>query len=450
MRRISQLNAKQLNSWAERRQYEGRAYAPLGSSLGAVSPGPSAVRRDSLRRLPPTDFLARTVALLLVVVAILYALGFNLAPATRPAVSTLLVGAVILGLVLTVMLNWLQSFPIFSLVLFFVLVSLTMDWVGYPQNFDALLRYCVSLAALFIFVRLPAGDIRGKVSAAAGAIIGYACFVAVVYPPITVAGVRRASPFVGGAEGFHSSAIVIGALVIIVWTSPWRRFQKLLVGGAGLVLLVSYGGATEMLMVAVFAVFWLASKRGWPNWVVLLASASLIGASVLYRDENSVSGATVGQLGAGALGSGRVDAWLTRFEVFVSSDLITKLFGSGAYSDYRITTLWWWEEKSAHSDLVTILMEFGIFGMALFLVAVMKTKEILSKIGQMALGAAVLGMGLSNTLLDRPALAVFWGLAIYAADAAGRTSTNCDEKSSTMKRRSSRPTALSGLVSPDS
>ena len=202
----------------------------------------------------PTDFLARAITVIAVVFAVLYIMAFNLAPSSRSGISLALVGVILVSLVVSALLNWTHTFPVFSLVLYMSFASIAMDWIGYPQNLDALLRYCVSLAALLTFVRLPIGDMRQLISRAAVTILGYALLVAVILPPITVAGVRRASPFVGGSEGFHSSAIVVSAIMIIVWTSPWVRWHKVVAGSVCAVLLGAYGGATEMLMVAVFVI----------------------------------------------------------------------------------------------------------------------------------------------------------------------------------------------------
>ncbi|MDO6164544.1 O-antigen ligase family protein [Paenarthrobacter aurescens] len=365
------------------------------------------------------DFLAQAVGVVSVAVSFAYAVGFNTLVAMRPALSGLVALCVVASLLLGSLLCPRKMTSVLLLLGFMLFMGLSMSWVGIPQNMDALTRYCISLAALFVLIRLPLGDIRRLLSCAAAIILMYASVVAITAPGVTVAGVVRAGAFVGGEEGFHSSAIVISALAIVIWTSPWRWPVKLVFICTAFALLLAYGGATEMLMLGVFAIFWVANRRQWPRWLIVALCSLMVLGSVLYRDENSVEGGTVGQLGAGALGSGRLDAWNERLHIFLNESFIFQLFGGGAYSDYRVTPLWWWEEKSAHSDLVTLIMEFGLVGLLFFVICIIATRRMLSPVGSMALTAALAGMVLSNTLLDRPGLAVFWGMAIYSANLAG-------------------------------
>lgn len=368
-----------------------------------------------------SDFLARLTGILCIATAGAYAVGFNNFSSLRPALSGLLALFVIFSLLVGSLLKLGRVSSIIILIGYLLFMGFAMIWVGTPQDLDALFRYIISLTALLVFTQLPMGDLRGALSLMASVILFYALIVAVTAPSISVAGVARVGAFVGGDEGFHSSAIVVSALAIIIWTSPWRLPAKIAGVTVAAALLIGYGGATEMLMLGVFGILWVSRRRRWPPSVKVGLCIIMILGSILYRDENSVAGGTISQLGAGALGSGRLDAWNERLHVFLSEDLLFKLVGGGAYSDYRVTPLWWWEEKSAHSDLVTLTMEFGLIGLALFLFCLVAIRRTLSDVGLMALTAAFAGMLLSNTLLDRPGLAVFWGFAVYSANQLPRS-----------------------------
>lgn len=298
----------------------------------------------------------------------------------------------------------------------FVIITLILASTGEnPANFGPLSRYCISLTALGVFAFARVGDHRRFLSLGATVLLLYAVVVAVTSGPLTYSGVARFAPFFGGETAVHSSSITMVALVIILWCAPWPLLARAPLCMIGTVLCAGYGVTTALLMLVMFLAavafdhFNLSFK-----WIGVVAAVVIpIGAA--WRDSTQVAGGDVASLGIGSLGSGRLDSWMERIDIFINSGVITKLLGGGPYSDFRTTSLWWWSEKGAHSDAMTVLMEFGIVGVFALVVYLAYVYTNISNNGRAALIAIVAGMVLSNALLDRPTVATVWGLAIYSA-----------------------------------
>lgn len=282
-------------------------------------------------------------------------------------------------------------------------------------NLSALLRYCISLAALGVFVFSRVKDFRSFLSYGATAVVFYATIVAVSSGPLSYSGAVRFAPFFGGETAVHSSSITMVALIIIIWSAPWRRSIRLLLCILGAVLCFGYGVTTALLMLVIFfAAAFLDHYKLSLKWVGVVAVVVLpIGAA--WRDSTQVAGGDVASLGIGSLGSGRLAAWVERLQIFANSDFLAKMIGGGPYSDQRTTSLWWWSEKGAHSDLMTVLMEFGIVGVVSLFIYLAHIFRKISSRGRAALIAIICGMVLSNVLLDRPTVAMVWGFAIYSS-----------------------------------
>lgn len=314
-------------------------------------------------------------------------------------------------------------------------------------NVNALLRYCISLSALGVFIFSRVKDLRSFLSYGAAAVVIYATIVAVTSGPLSYSGAVRFAPFFGGATAVHSSSITMVALIIIIWSAPWRRSMRLLLCIAGGVLCGGYGVTTALLMLVIFfAAVFLDHYKLSLKWVGVVAVVALpIGAA--WRDSTQVVGGDVASLGIGSLGSGRLAAWVERLQIFANSDFLTKMIGDGPYSDQRTTSLWWWSEKGAHSDLMTVLMEFGVVGVVCLFIYLAHIFRKISSRGRAALISIICGMILSNVLLDRPTVAMVWGFAIYSGS---RITNQCDVKKveSTHVKGSKRPAKLPRYESP--
>ncbi|WP_158279232.1 O-antigen ligase family protein [Kocuria rosea] len=283
------------------------------------------------------------------------------------------------------------------------------------QHYDALVRYVISLLALTALLtnRLP--DYRSLFAGAALIILAYATYTAIFGPATVYAGTQRFTPFYGGETAVHSSALTVMAMTIVIWFAPWKRWLRLSALALGIVLVAGYGTATEMIMWAIMVSgWWIYYRKKHPAWLLGVALI-VFPASLLYRERNSVAEATIGVKGIDAAGSGRMGSWLERGQIYLQYDWANKLIGTGPYSDYRITDIWWWEPKSAHSDWVTMVMEYGLVGVVLLCIYLFSLARQVSTPGKYCVLALTVGMLLTNSILDRPAIAAFWGIAIYSS-----------------------------------
>lgn len=279
------------------------------------------------------------------------------------------------------------------------------------QVYVALLRYAVSFTAIFLFLVSPAPLAARAISIVASVLICGAAGISLASGPYQYAGTGRFAPF---WEGIHSSALTMAAAVVIVGCSSLRLWMRVPVVAIGVVLLLGLGVSTAIIMVCIFAVGWLFDARGWSRSLLIALSAVLVVSAGFYRyvtDPNRLS-----QSGVEAFGSGRVGAWTERIVNFWNRNFVEQLIGTGPYSDYIVTTLWWWEPKNAHSDLVTLLMEYGLIGLGVILAVGVYFYRRCTPLGQIALLAVLFGASLSNAILERPMVAIFWGLAIYMAN----------------------------------
>lgn len=287
-----------------------------------------------------------------------------------------------------------------------------LDVFGEPQNWTALIRYLVSFAGLYLItlhrdVTFPTNPI-----ALAG---GFASCFGVAYAATAggydYAGTVRIAPFWDNLA--NSSTLMVGVF-ILTWVSTIRPTLRLLFLATSGGLVVGYGTVTPILMLLFFVAGRFLVSRGISlKWFSILLVLGTVG-GLLFRNANASSDATVQSLGTGAIGSGRVDSWTERLGIFFSSDIVAKLVGTGPYSDYRSTNLWWWASKNAHSDLLTILMEFGAVGLLALVVLTWTLYRESTADVRAVLLVFIFGFASSNLLLDRPGVSVVSGVAICA------------------------------------
>lgn len=358
---------------------------------------------------PKQDFLATTFAVL-IMVGIVGATISDAAP-TLGALSALLAAVSTAGIVTIASIQHPQrTAPLLVAVAALILLTLLAQLAGETQQFDVLLRYLTSIAVLFAVHLAPLPDLRRVFSVFGIAVIVYAAVVSLSGGAYGYAGTVRLQPFWSGVA---SSSLAVAGLTVVVALSPMKRLWKSIWVSLGFVLVAGYGVVTTMIMVAVFFGGWYFLRKGWSRvWLYLLAIASIVG-GILYRDDNAAPGADIASLGFGAIGSGRFDAWLGRFQEFTERDTLTKLIGLGPYSDYQFSALWSWEAKNAHSDLVTLLMEFGLVGLGVLVAAGVFLYKRVTEVGQLALLAIAVGAAASNAFLDRPTVAAVWGIVLY-------------------------------------
>jgi len=352
-----------------------------------------------------------TVTLVLAVAV--YTVTYDHIPAARTPLASLMAAQSLLLAFFAFLTNSRRAIPLMIALLVVLGITAALQWAEIPQDFTPLLRYLTAIAGMFAIhmTRLP--NLMRYISYLGMAVIAYAGYVTETGGPFFYAGTVRTWPF---WSGLANSSFFIAALLLVIAVNPMKKFFKVLWVGAGLYVLAGYGAVTAILMVAFFFAGWYFLYRQW-NRIALFAMGGIaVVGGILFRNANSVAGADIGSLGVGAIGSGRVDSWAGRLVEFVDRDFATQMLGRGPYSDYQVTELWYWAEKNAHSDLVTILMEFGIIGFVAIVGLWISAYRRTSPLGQVALLSIALGAMASNTFIDRPGVAIGWGLVLYACD----------------------------------
>lgn len=360
---------------------------------------------------PASDVVATSCALLLMCAVALNTITYELLPSISSAASLVIAASTLGVFLVTALIHQERTGPVVVMALILLVSTMINHFLVEQQQFDVLFRYVTALTAIFALHLAPIPDVRRTFSFVGMGVIGYAAFVAATGGSYTYAGTPRFLPFWSGVA---SSSLLLAAFTILIALTPMRRSTKIFWVTLGLAVVIGYGVVTTTLMLALFFGGWWFLRKGWNRfWLYSLGVAAVVG-GIIFRDNNSVAGSDIATLGVGAIGSGRVDAWLGRFQDFAERDFPTMLIGLGPYSDYQFSALWSWEAKNAHSDLVTILMEFGILGLGLVLFMGWLLYKRANAVEKLALIAILFGAAASNPLLDRPVVAAGWGVALYA------------------------------------
>lgn len=339
-----------------------------------------------------------------------------------PGLSTIFSNSLALGIIVVVaIMALLQPVMLLSrtvLVVYMFIAAGMHILDGESVQWEALFRYTLSILSLTFLLRAPIIDKRHLLSWISALIIANACLVAAIGGMVVYAGTLRIMPFFGDVSAVHASALVVLAAGLTIWFSPWSSRCRFFWAAISCVLLVGYGTASEMVMLALFVAAQMLRRFKVPRIWIIPIGAVAIGSALLYRNLNSLQGATIQKLGSDAAGSGRWGTWSERADIFIRYDWIFKIIGTGPYSDYRVSDIWWWEPKSAHNDWITMLMEFGVVGLVLLALYFMNTSRYVGYNGKYIMLIVAMGMMLTNSTLDRPSVTVIWGFALYSSQFA--------------------------------
>lgn len=357
------------------------------------------------------DYLGGILTGALILVVAVYTTTWEQIPALNGFLAGVMAGLSLLLAYLAAVLHFRKALPLIGALTVITVLTAILNLTGTPQDFNVLLRYLTSTAGLFAMSMIPMASLTRLAAGASMGIIAYAGYVSATAGEYLYAGTVRATPFWAGPA---NTSYLVSALIIIISLSPLKRVYKLIWVSSGIFILVGFGVVTPVLMVALFFAGWYFLHRGWRRvWLYIVGSAAVL-TGIYFRNSNSVEGGDIATLGVGAVGSGRLDAWTGRLTSFAERDPASMLLGLGPRSDYQTSSLWFWEEKNAHSDLITILMEFGIIGFLAFLILGITAYRGATNLGQVAILSVALGAMASNTFIDRPAVAIFWGVVLYA------------------------------------
>ena len=129
------------------------------------------------------------------------------------------------------------------------------------------------------------------------------------------------------------------------------------------VLLIGYAVRTPLLLYLIFIIFTLFAKSHifkflWMKLLVFLPLFSIAIIIILDIDLDTLS-------------SGRLTMYSDKFEMLSGYSFFEFLFGRGYGSDLIVTEKWWYDEKGSHSDLITYVVENGIFYLIIFLTLIL-------------------------------------------------------------------------------
>lgn len=235
--------------------------------------------------------------------------------------------------------------------------------------------------------------------------------------PVIFLRTERLATITGGIDmdGLHASAYFIGG-VCIALDQLWRKgcrpkllLQGLVAVSAGLVIL--YGVRTMQVALVYYFLLIFVSKldfaiRG--AGLVMLTVLLPLGIFLAFTFTGVGSDPTY--LHAG---SGRIGAYLDRYDIFMNRDWVEQIFGTGPGSDSFVgTRTWRYEAKGSHNDFITLIIQNGVIG---FLEGVALCGAVLRRVGPQ--GRAILLPTLvcsmiSNGPLMRPAQLPLFALAL--------------------------------------
>lgn len=111
--------------------------------------------------------------------------------------------------------------------------------------------------------------------------------------------------------------------------------------------------------------------------------------------------------------SGRISMYKEKYDQLMRNDFLQWLIGNGKGSDLIETDIWWWAAKGAHSDLITFLVEGGIFYLGVFIAIIIKLiKQERNPEFSFILISAILTSTFSNGIFVRPAAAYLMAFAL--------------------------------------
>lgn len=150
------------------------------------------------------------------------------------------------------------------------------------------------------------------------------------------------------------TGFMLHTLVVYKRISPWLALPIIFV----LFLLIAFGWGVRTTSIGfVIYFFGLISSRflfkNRPLVAVFFPLAIALPVSVLPALD------LTGDINQ--LSSGRIRMYIAKYEQLMANDFSQWFIGNGYFSDLIITDGWWWEEKGAHSDLITFMVEGGLF-----------------------------------------------------------------------------------------
>ncbi len=213
------------------------------------------------------------------------------------------------------------------------------------------------------------------------------------------------------------------AFVLVIISARAKRFAL-----AVALFLIGLSGQSfsAILGLVLFVAILLAVRK--PLLSLFVSAAFFVAGQILWADIMSGKITIYGKGSQAILaGSGRFNAWNTVYQGIVNSNWNTYIFGHGYASDRSVlvaSKLSW--AIDVHNNLLHITYGMGIFGLALFAIAILmslhtKLERSFSRY-KLATLAAFMFFGLSSSyFFGRPSiLAEFWLSYLVASRVAGK------------------------------
>lgn len=248
------------------------------------------------------------------------------------------------------------------------------------------------------------------------ALIGMAAGVALTEPAVSLAGSTRLHPFTGGT-GLHASAYVVALAVLgvyLMWRAAYlstRTAVPLLLIGIYVILGYSVRTALVLLLIAGAMIAFQAITRRTRYLAPTLISFGFAGVFlVMLLLVSSMDAGTWKDLVN--FSSGRLATYSERISSLAQRDVPGQIFGSGPGSDVSFSRQWFWGAKDSHNDFLRHFKEDGMIGFAglvIYLIGIFRFARfdglpvVLCLIGSSAI---------SNALLARPTIIVFFFLTL--------------------------------------
>jgi hypothetical protein len=302
-------------------------------------------------------------------------------------------------------------------------------WQG---SWQAFARYVTWILAMPGLLSLNFRPIVGLIHKMALAIVALSTFNAVTKGYVLIDSMYRRGTFTGGEEAAHPSGLTMAAAVLVlfaVWNSK-RTALNLAPLLLSLILLVEIHVSTAQLLglVPIAWIFAFAKFRETSTYrraatlsgqarATLISLTALTSIIVLHELATNKTGAVT------SAGNGRLGTWIERLTLFQARNFITKLIGTGPYSDIQISSIWWWSAKNAHNDAITFLMEFGFIGLIIyFLIISSLWSSYRNKSRGLALSFVVASFS-SNAFLNRPVITILALLAFGVVNELNKDSS---------------------------
>lgn len=361
--------------------------------------------------------MTKTVSLLLLG-HLIYALSFKYLPS---AVTTAVSGSLVIAYATVALACWLKRQHSDLTLAFVPLGFLCVCWIigsqlwelapsGSTPSLASGLRQ-ISPFVMFVALLSARNYISSQTVLAMIVIVAAAAWLHVAIFPKEI--LNHTPRYPAFSSGLHTSGYILAACIIgtfYLWRNgQLSKPQAFILFGCFCALVIGNGVRTPVVLLVTFATLVLITQQFFAaqlRWIVAVFLGGFILVGLL----------TVLTLDGGALSnisSGRLANYMERLELINQRPLLQILFGSGPGSDLLQTSVWWWDQKDSHSDLLKYFWEAGLLGfsalMLVFAVLVGHDKRLLPVIGAILAASAI-----SNAVLVRPNAAfIFFAMIAY-------------------------------------